>query len=72
MGNKNGGIKARIGSKFLKSLDEIKDKRFKILGKKGFISTEKITNLITHHKYWKEIGEEIVKAPEEDINKYGK
>ncbi len=66
------GCRSRIGIKFNKALEEIKDSRFKKLGKAGKISAEEITNMITHHKHWREIVEEIIESPEEEIKRYGK
>lgn len=51
---------ARIGKDLSKEIEEIKDKRL-INGKdKERISTREITNLITKHKHWKIIKEEMI------------
>lgn len=70
---RNGGVPARIGKKFSEEVEYIKRKRVE----KGFdkadspLSTEKITNLMTKHKFWKEFVNNIINAKEEEIEKYG-
>lgn len=69
---KNGGIQARIGERFYKDIELIKDERLKNGKSKERVSTEKITNLITRHKLWPEISKEIIEIKESEVNKYGK
>jgi hypothetical protein len=70
--NKNGGEHARIGAKFWNEIEEIKDQRLRDGTSKERLSTEKITNIITAHKFWKQIKEDIILIPGEEISKYGK
>lgn len=70
---KNGGKISRIGEKFHKAIEKIRDMKIenKTSKSRDRISTEKITNLIIRHKYWPEISKNIVDAPEEEVEKYG-
>lgn len=68
---KHGGFPCRIGEKFHKVIEEIKDARLRNGKSKERVSTEKITNLITRHNSWKEIFLNIVEASEEEVNEYG-
>lgn len=65
-------VQSRIGGKFRRKIEEIKDARL-INGKsKDRISTEKITNMIVRHNDWSKISKHIIEAKEEEINTYGK
>jgi len=68
----NGGLQARIGSRFKAAIDEIIDKRLQNGKSKDRVSIEKITHMIVRHKLWKDISQDIIIATEEDINRYGK
>ncbi len=68
----NGGIGSRIGERFYKELELIKDKRLRNGKSKDRVATGKITNLIVRHKLWPEISSEIIEADENEVNKYGK
>lgn len=70
---KNGGKASRIGEKFHKAIEKIKDMKIenKTSKSRDRVSTEKITNLIIRHKYWPEILKNIVDAPEEEVQRYG-
>ena len=69
---KNGGVQSRMGERFYKEVELIKDKRLRNGKSKERVSTEKITNLIVRHKLWPEIAEEIIEANEEEVKEYGK
>ena len=69
---KNGGVPSRIGERFYKQIESIKDKRLRNGKSKDRVATEKITNLIVRHKLWPQIAEEIIGANEEEVKKYGK
>lgn len=77
----NGGKMTRIGSKFHKQLEEIQQAKLKNgtgidPTTKKIVSIEKITNLITRHKYWKDLEEgikqDLIKASQEEVKRYGK
>ena len=67
----NGGKHMRIGLKFHKDIEDIKDERLKNGNSKERVSTEKITNLIIKHDSWGYIRQDLIEAPEEEINQYG-
>ncbi len=69
---RNGGVQSRMGERFYKEVELIKDKRLRNGKSKERVSTEKITNLIVRHKLWPEIAEEIIEANEEEVKEYGK
>ena len=68
---KNGGVMSRIGERFYKEVERIKDERLKNGKSRDRVATEKITNLIVRHKIWGDIANEIIEADEEEVNKYG-
>ncbi len=68
---KNGGVMSRIGERFYKEIERIKDARLKNGKSKDRVATEKITNLIVRHSLWKDIANEIIEADEKEVNKYG-
>ena len=69
---KNGGVSSRIGVRFYKEVEAIKDKRLRNGKSKDRVATEKVTNLIVRHKLWPEIAKEIIEADEEEVKRYGK
>ena len=69
---KNGGVQSRIGIRFYKEIELIKDKRLRIGKSKERVATEKITNLIVRHSSWPEIAKKLIEADEEEVTKYGK
>ncbi len=68
---KNGGLPARVGEKFHEEIEKIKDLKLSNGTARDRITTEKITNLITRHKYWKEIVSHLVEADQEEVDTYG-
>ncbi len=70
---KNGGKLSRIGERFHKAIEEIREMKIKNKTSKSRdrISTEKITNLIIRHEHWIDISKDIIDAPEEEVEKYG-
>jgi len=68
---KHGGVASRIGRKFYKHIEKIKDDRLLNGKSKERISTEKITNLIIRHNLWEEICTSITGASEKEVNQYG-
>ncbi len=68
----NGGIPSRMGARFHKEIELIKDKRLRNGKSKDRVSTEKITNLIVRHTSWPKISNEIIEADDEEVNKFGK
>ncbi len=68
---KNGGVMSRIGERFYKEIERIKDERLKNGKSKDRVATEKITNLIIRHKLWKDIANEMINIDEEEVEKYG-
>ena len=69
--SKNGGVMSRIGERFYKQVELIKDKRLLNGKSKERTATEKVTNLIVRHKLWPEIAKEIIEADEEEVKRYG-
>ncbi len=69
---RNGGVQSRMGERFYKEVERIKDKRLRNGKSKERISTEKITNLIVRHSSWLEIADKIIEADEKEVNEYGK
>ena len=69
---KSGGVPSRMGERFYKEVELIKDKRLRNGKSKERLATEKITNLIVRHKLWPEIAKEIIEADEEEVKRYGK
>ena len=68
----NGGIASRMGEKFHKEIERIKDQRLRNGNSKDRVSTEKITNCIVRYDYWKHIANKIIEFEEEELNEYGK
>jgi len=68
---KTGGVQSRMGERFYKEVELIKDKKLRNGTAKDRVATEKITNLIVRHKLWPEIAKEITEADEEEVKKYG-
>ena len=66
------GKQSRIGEKFYKEVELIKDKRLRNGKSNERVATEKITNLIVRHKLWPEIAKEIIEIDKEEVDKYGK
>ncbi len=64
-------VQARIGNTFHKRIEVIKDSRLQLGLSKDRPGTEKISNMIIKHSNWKKIEEDIIKIPEEELNKYG-
>lgn len=69
---KNGGITSRMGERFHREIEIIKDKRLRNGNSKDRVATEKITNLIVRHTSWSDIAKTIIEADEEEVNKFGK
>ena len=65
------GKQSRIGQKFYKEIELIKDKRLRNGKDKDRMSTKVITNLIARHNSWSEISKKIVEADEEEVKEYG-
>ncbi len=62
---KNGNSNCRIGKLFHYEIAEIQKAMYK---EKGFVSSEKITNLIIKHKkYWGLLKEDLINASVEEI-----
>ena len=68
---KNGGVMSRIGERFYKEIERIKNARLKNGKSKERVATEKITNLIVRHKLWGDIANEIIEVDQKEVNKYG-
>lgn len=68
---KNGGVMSRVGERFYKEVERIKDARLRNGKSRDRVATEKITNLIIRHKLWKDIADEIIEINEEEVNRYG-
>ncbi len=68
---KNGGKMTRVGERFYKEIELIKDKRLRNGKSKDRVSTEKITNLLVRHNSWPKIVNEIIEADEVEVNKFG-
>ncbi|TET07431.1 MAG: hypothetical protein E3J83_05075 [Candidatus Atribacteria bacterium] len=69
---KNGGVMSRVGEKFYKEVERIKDARLKNGKSKDRVATEKVTNLMIRHEDWKNIATRIIEASEEEVERYGK
>ena len=69
---RNGGVQSRMGERFYKEIERIKDKRLRNGKSKERVSTEKITNLIVRHSSWSEIADKIIEADEKEVNEHGK
>ena len=68
---KINGKPSRIGIRFHEEIEKIKDARIKNGKSKDRVSIEKITNLITRHKLWKDISKDIIKIQEKEVEQYG-
>lgn len=67
---KNGNANCRIGRKFHSEICDIQKEMFK---DKGFVSSEKITNLIIKHKkYWSVLKQDVIDASTEEIDNANK
>lgn len=66
------GKQSRVGEEFYKEIEEIKDLRLRNGLDKERISTEKLTNCLVHHGFWKRIKEDLINLNEEGIKEYGK
>lgn len=66
--NHNGGKPSRLGMKLHNEIERIKDDKLKNGTVNFRLSTEKITNLIASHNYWKDIAKDIIKADMEEVN----
>ena len=65
------GRQSRIGEKFYKEVEIIKDKRLRNGKDKDRMSTKIITNLIVRHDLWLDISKKIIEADEEEVKEYG-
>lgn len=65
------GKQSRIGEKFYKEVETIKDKRLRMGKDKDRMSTKIITNLIIRHNLWRNIAEKIIRADKEEVKEYG-
>ncbi len=65
------GIQARMGRKFHKEIETIKDKRLRSGKDKDRMPTKIITNLIIRHTLWSDIAKKIIEADEEEVEQYG-
>lgn len=68
---KNGGRSSRMGLRFHKEIEKIKDSRLRNGNSKERVSTEKLTNLIVRHVHWAEIRQHITEISEEEVDNYG-
>ncbi len=59
---------ARLGERFHKEIEEIKDARLRNGKSKERISTERISNLIARHNLWQKIKEDVTLAEEDLLN----
>lgn len=67
---RNGDSNCRIGRLFHNEISFIQKQMYK---EKGFISSEKITNLIVKHKkYWSLLKDDIINADQEEITNANK
>lgn len=66
------GKHCRIGEKFHEDLIRILDERAKKGGIRVIVSMEKLTNLMTRHKLWGEIVNDLMKVNEEEVKEYVK
>lgn len=62
---------SRVGEKFHKEIELIKDLRLRNGKSKDRISTEKLTNMIVRHPHWQEIFNALCEEEESKIIKYG-
>ncbi len=69
---RNGGVTSRMGARFHKEIELIKDKRLRNGKSRDRVATEKITNLIVRHNSWPDIAKGIIEADEKEVNEYGK
>ncbi len=70
MAEESTNANCRIGRSFHNEILDIQKEMYK---EKGFVSSEKITNLIIKHKkYWPILKDDIIKAKEEEINNANK
>lgn len=67
----NGGVSSRIGNKFFKAIEDIKDARLRNGKSRDRVSTEKITNLIIRHSHWSRIAKDIIEADQQEVDRYG-
>lgn len=65
------GKQSRIGEKFYKAVELIKDKRLRNGQDKERMSTKVITNLIVRHDSWGNVSKKIIEADEEEVKVYG-
>ena len=68
----NGGVQSRMGERFYKEIELIKDKKLRNGTAKERVATEKITNLIVRHSSWSDIANKIIQSKEDEVEKYGK
>jgi len=69
---RNGSVQSRLGERFYKEIELIKDKRLRNGKSKERVATEKITNLIVRHTSWADISEKIINAEETEVEEFGK
>ena len=69
--NKSGGTQQRIGERFYKAMEYIRDKKLLNGTARERVSIEKVTNLIVRHDRWPEIAKKIIEADKEEVKKYG-
>ncbi len=62
---------SRIGKRFHKEVNDIKDERLRSGISKERPTTAKITNLITRHSLWKDIKKSLIKADEKEVEEFG-
>ncbi len=68
---KSGGVPSRMGERFYKEVELIKDKRLRNGKSKDRLATEKITNLKVRRSSWSDIAKKIIEADEKEIKEYG-
>ncbi len=67
---REGYVTAKVGERFSRELNEIKVKRMERDKSSRPISTAKITNMLTRHGAWEKIKEDLIKAEEQEIEKF--
>lgn len=68
---KNGGTTTRIGKRFHKEIEFVKDERLAKRKSKDRVSSEKLTNLIVRHKFWPTIKEDLIIAEQKEVDQFG-
>ena len=66
------GVQSRVGNRFHKEIEDIKDKRLRNGKSSDRESIVNVTNAIIRHKHWEKIKIDLIELEEEELKNLGK